>query len=159
MGPLWPFLAVLTSLWRAVTFDPRKIWKIWAQIWNQRSSNILKSVNSKFLTQAKKSSFFPLHVSSSSFNFSKIILSIKIFCKKIIFPTYSINRCREKFKKAFHFSLILLRFWRKKTNTKYCAFENLWISFQRYQVYYDWKTPWEVTDKTKKDCTLILNRL
>ena len=24
VGPLWPFLAVLTSLWRAVTFDPRR---------------------------------------------------------------------------------------------------------------------------------------
>ena len=87
VGPLWPFLAVSNSLWRAVTFaDPRKIWKIWAQIWNQRSSNILKSINSIFLAQPKKSSFFPLHFLPSFFNIQKNLDQLNILLK-IIFPT------------------------------------------------------------------------
>ena len=66
--------------WRLLSFDPRKIWKIWAQIWNQRSSSILKSINSIFLAQPKKSSFFSSSFFIFIFQFSKNILSIKIFC-------------------------------------------------------------------------------
>ena len=80
-----PKRAKVDPLCRAVTFDPRKIWKIWKQIWNQRSSNILKSINSVFLAEPKKSLIFCLHFSSSFFNFQKDINQLKYSAKNYLF--------------------------------------------------------------------------
>ena len=56
---------------RAVTFDPRKIWKIWMHIWNQRGSNILNCQFIIFQPVEKNLHFFVLHFSSSFSIFSK----------------------------------------------------------------------------------------
>ena len=80
VGSLWLFLAVLTSLWRAVIFNPRKIWRIWEQIWNQRDSNILESINSIFLAEPKNS-FFCSSFFIFIFQFSKIFCQLKYSAK------------------------------------------------------------------------------
>ena len=66
-----PKTAKVDPLCRAITFDPWKIWKIWAQIWNQRSSNIKKCINSIFLAEPKKSSLFSSSFFIFIFQFSK----------------------------------------------------------------------------------------
>ena len=37
VGPFCLFLPIFVLLWKAVTFDGSEIWKIWIQIWSQRS--------------------------------------------------------------------------------------------------------------------------
>ena len=49
------------------------------------------------------------------------------------------------------FLFTLASFFKDK---KYCKISRFWISFQRYQIYYDWKIPWEVIDKRKKTAHL-----
>ena len=87
VGPFWPFLAVLTSLWRAVTFDPKKYMK--------NLSTDLESVKFKYSKKYKFYIFGPaekififflfifhLHF----FNFQKLFGQLK-YSAKIILPT------------------------------------------------------------------------
>ena len=44
-----PFLPIFSRLWKTITLDGSKIWKIWIHIWNQRSSMFQKNIHSNIL--------------------------------------------------------------------------------------------------------------
>ena len=96
-----PFLFSL--LWRAVTFDRSKIWKIWKHIWNQRGLKFQKNIIWNILSKKKKSSFYHLHFSSSFSSYLKKFYSLNsstqnylfnevLLCDYIFLPSRAINK-------------------------------------------------------------------
>ena len=104
------FLTIFSLLWRAITFDRRKIWKIWIHIWNQRGSKFQKNIIWNILSKKKKSSF-----SSSSFF---------IFIFKLFERFFSLNSSSQNY--LFNEVLLLIiYFYLQEQLTKMCRLPEL----------------------------------
>ena len=125
-------------IWRAVAFDPRKIWKIWAQIWNQWTSNILISINSIFFGPAEKIFiffFFIFHLHFSIFEKKSINWNnlLKLSFQRCITFLYSINECWENLVEKIGCTLTNFH-WLKSINFVWCLidFEQIKSSLIRF---------------------------